>query len=66
LKDGREEPPRSFILSKPERCARGFSTRIGTPPGFFNFITRVADSLGVEVNREYAALGTGDLGGVQA
>jgi alkylhydroperoxidase family enzyme len=25
--------------------------------GFFNFITRVADALGVELNKEYAALG---------
>jgi uncharacterized peroxidase-related enzyme len=25
--------------------------------GFFNFVTRVADALGVELNKEYAALG---------
>ncbi len=25
--------------------------------GFFNFITRVADALGVELNEEYATLG---------
>ena len=25
--------------------------------GFFNFITRVADALGVELNKEYATLG---------
>lgn len=25
--------------------------------GFFNFITRIADALGVELNKEYATLG---------
>lgn len=33
--------------------------------GFFNFITRVADALGVELNKEYASLGRVDLGGVR-
>lgn len=32
--------------------------------GFFNFITRVADALGVELNREYASLKKVDLAGV--
>ncbi|MFQ5830651.1 MAG: hypothetical protein ACE5JD_16080 [Candidatus Methylomirabilia bacterium] len=29
--------------------------------GFFNFITRVADALGVELNPEYAGLGTAEV-----
>ncbi len=29
--------------------------------GFFNFITRVADALGVELNKEYATLGKADF-----
>ena len=32
--------------------------------GFFNFITRVADALGVELNREYASFQKVDLAGV--
>ena len=32
--------------------------------GFFNFITRVADALGVELNAEYASLGKTDFGAV--
>lgn len=31
--------------------------------GFFNFITRVADALGVELNAEYATLGNVDFSG---
>ncbi len=30
--------------------------------GFFNFITRVADALGVELNPEYATSGRADYG----
>lgn len=29
--------------------------------GFFNFVTRVADALGVELNKEYASLGKVDF-----
>lgn len=32
--------------------------------GFFNFITRVADALGVELNAEYATLGNVDFSSV--
>ncbi len=32
--------------------------------GLFNFITRVADALGVELNKEYATLARADFSGV--
>lgn len=31
---------------------------------FFNFITRVADALGIELNKEYATLGKADFSAV--
>ncbi len=32
--------------------------------GFFNFITRVADAVGVELNPEYATAGTATYGAI--